>query len=203
LRVSEGQFDEFPNLCHLLPATTNVVVANLVQVALLVLALNGVTLTMNDGVLSNNAVLRSIDFDDLEFDLSHGSSDGEEIALSDRSIGFAEVWGEEDIEEGASQAFDGVCNGKDSNALGLRRLLVGVTYNGDAVTHVFNVGTRVNGDDVAVLDSQIVANHAVDASTAVVEIVICEHDQDCVLSLLALHQDGVSSEELEGFHSVV
>jgi hypothetical protein len=74
---------------------------------------------------------------------------------------------------------------------------------GGAMTYIFDVGTRMYRDDVAVLDSQVVANHAVDAGAAVVKIIVRKYNQDCVLSLLALDQDGVSSEELQSLHSVV
>jgi hypothetical protein len=39
--------------------------------------------------------------------------------LSDRSVGLAEVWGEEDIEEGAGEAFDGIGDRENGNTLGL------------------------------------------------------------------------------------
>jgi len=61
----------------------------------------------------------------------------------------------------------------------------------------------VDGDNIAVLDSQIVANDSVYPRRAIVEIVVCEHDQDCVLALLALDQHSVATEELERLHGVV
>jgi hypothetical protein len=44
--------------------------------------------------------------------------------LSDRSVGFAEIWSKEDIEEGASKAFDCVGDREDSNAFSLKVRLV-------------------------------------------------------------------------------
>jgi hypothetical protein len=61
----------------------------------------------------------------------------------------------------------------------------------------------MNSDDVAVLDPEVVANHSVDASTAIIEVVISQNDQNSVLSLLALDEHCVATEELEGLHSVV
>jgi hypothetical protein len=61
----------------------------------------------------------------------------------------------------------------------------------------------VDRDYVTVLDAQVVADHAVDASASVVEVVVGQDDEDRVLSLLSLDQDGVSSEELQGFHGLV
>jgi hypothetical protein len=53
-------------------------------------------------------------------------------------------------------------------------------------TYIFDVWTWVYSDDVAVLDSQIVANHPVDAGRTIVEVIISQHNQDSVLPLLAL-----------------
>lgn len=61
----------------------------------------------------------------------------------------------------------------------------------------------MDGDNVAVLDPQVVANDTVYPRGAIIEIVVCEHDQDCVLSLLALDQDSVATEQLERLHGVV
>jgi hypothetical protein len=56
-------------------------------------------------------------------------------------------------------------------------------------THVFDVGAGVNGDDVAVLDAEVVADNAVDAGLTILEIVVGENNQDSVLALLSLDQD--------------
>ena len=58
-------------------------------------------------------------------------------------------------------------------------------------------------DDVAVLDAEVVANHTVHASAAIIQIIVVDYDQDCVFSLFALYQDCVASEELERLHGVV
>jgi hypothetical protein len=58
----------------------------------------------------------------------------------------------------------------------------------------------VDGDHVAVLDAQVVTNDSVDASAAIIELIVSEDDEDSVLSLLASNQDGVTTEELELVH---
>jgi hypothetical protein len=70
-------------------------------------------------------------------------------------------------------------------------------------THVFNVRARVDGDDIAMLDTKVVANNAVDASLTILEIVISKDNQDSVLALLSLDQDRVATEELKSLHGVV
>ena len=58
-------------------------------------------------------------------------------------------------------------------------------------------------DDVAVLDAQVVADNAVDASASIIKVVVGQDDEDRVLSLLPLDQDGVAAEQLECFHGLV
>lgn len=56
---------------------------------------------------------------------------------------------------------------------------------GRAGTHVFDVWAGVDGDHVAVLDAEVVANDAVNSSATVVEAFIGQDDENGVLSLLA------------------
>jgi hypothetical protein len=72
-----------------------------------------------------------------------------------------------------------------------------------AETHVFDVWARVDGDHVTVLHAEVVADDSVYPRGAVVEVVVCQHDENRVLALLALDQDGVAAEELERLHGVV
>jgi hypothetical protein len=117
--MTERQLDQFTDLSHLLAASTNIIVANLVEVALLILSLDGLTLAVNNCVLGNNAVFGRVNLHNLKFDLSHTTSYCEQVTLSDWSVGLAEVGCKVDIEERAGQALDGISDGKDSNALGL------------------------------------------------------------------------------------
>jgi hypothetical protein len=96
--MPERQLDKLANLCHLLAAAANVVVPNLVEVALFVLTLDRLALAMDDGILCDDTELWGIDLYDLELDLSHASAGGKCVTLSYRSVGFAEVWGEENVE---------------------------------------------------------------------------------------------------------
>lgn len=58
-------------------------------------------------------------------------------------------------------------------------------------------------DDITVLDPQVVADDAVYPCAAIVQIVVCQHDQDGVFPLLALDQYCVATEQLECLHGVV
>lgn len=123
--MSEGQLDQLSDLCHLFSAATNIIVTDFVEISLLIFSLNGITFAVNDCVLGHDAIFGRINFDHLELDLSHRGTDSEEVALLDGSVGFSEVWGEENVEEGTGETFDCVCNGKNGNALGLKK---GVSY---------------------------------------------------------------------------
>jgi hypothetical protein len=119
LGMSQRQLDKLTDLSHLLANTTNVVVADLVEVTLLVLALDGLTFAVDDGVLCDDAKLWGIHLDNLELDLSHATSACEEITLANGSVGLAEVGSEEDVEERASDTLNCVGDREDCDTLGL------------------------------------------------------------------------------------
>ena len=53
LGMTERQLDHLTNLSHLLAATSNVIITNVVQVSFLIFTLDGITLTVDDSVLGN------------------------------------------------------------------------------------------------------------------------------------------------------
>lgn len=63
-------------------------------------------------------------------------------------------------------------------------------------THVFDIRARVNSNDITMLDTKVVANNTVHASTAIIQLIVCKDDQDSILALLSLHQDSVTTEQL-------
>jgi hypothetical protein len=123
--------------------------------------------------------------------------------LADGSVCLAEVGGEEDVEKGAGDTLNCVGDGEDCNTLGLRWVLALKGDENARTTHVFDVGAGVDGNDVAVLDTEVVADNTVDAGLTILEIVVGENDQDGVLALLSLDQDSIATEELESLHGVV
>lgn len=54
----------------------------------------------------------------------------------------------------------------------------------------------MNRDDIAVLDTEVVSDHAIYAGGAIIKIIVSQNDENSVLSLLSLDQDCVTSEEL-------
>jgi hypothetical protein len=61
----------------------------------------------------------------------------------------------------------------------------------------------MNCNHITVLDTEVMSDHTVDTSAAIIQVVISQHDQDGVLSLLALHQNCISTEQLQSLHGVV
>ena len=82
----------------------------------------------------------------------------------------------------------------------------------------------MDGDDVAVLHTEVVAHNTVDADTSVIQIIVRQNNKNGIFSLLSLHEDllgrleisghpkagrkvemaySVAPEELEGLHGVV
>ena len=61
----------------------------------------------------------------------------------------------------------------------------------------------MDGNDVTVLDPQVVTDDSVDPDTTIIQLIVCKNNQDGVLSLLASYEDGIASKQLELLHGVV
>ena len=71
------------------------------------------------------------------------------------------------------------------------------------LTYVFDIWTRVDGDDIAMFDSKIVTDNAVHPCTAVIKIILSQNDQDGILPLLALNKDCVTTEKPQSLHGII
>ncbi len=74
--VTQRKLDQFTNLSELLAHTTDIIVANVVE-PLLIVALDGVALAVDDGVGSDDAVRRRIGLDNLELHSTHATTNQE------------------------------------------------------------------------------------------------------------------------------
>lgn len=63
-------------------------------------------------------------------------------------------------------------------------------------TDIFDIRARVNSDNIAVLDAKVMSDYTIHACAAIIQIIICENDEDRILALLAFYQDCVTAEEL-------
>lgn len=61
----------------------------------------------------------------------------------------------------------------------------------------------MHGNDVAVLDAEVVAHDTVDAGASIIQIIIGKNDQNRILTLLALHQNCITPEKLKSLHRVI
>jgi hypothetical protein len=119
LRMPERQLHQLTDLGHLLPTPTDVIVTDIIQVSFFVLTLDRLALTVDDGILSDYAIRRRINLDNLEFNLSHATANGEEIVLPERPISLTEVGCKEDVEERACKALHSVRDGEHGNTFRL------------------------------------------------------------------------------------
>jgi hypothetical protein len=53
------------------------------------------------------------------------------------------------------------------------------------------------------LHTEVVSDNTVNTNTAVVKVVVCKDDKNGILSLLALDEDCVTTEQLESLHGIV
>jgi predicted membrane chloride channel (bestrophin family) len=96
--MPQRQLDQLTDLSHLLAAAADIIVADLVKVSFLILALYGLTLAVDYGILGNDAELRWVYLNDLELDLAHTTAGCERIALTHGPVSFPEVGSQENIE---------------------------------------------------------------------------------------------------------
>eukprot|EP00760_Papus_ankaliazontas_P010164 PhM_4_TR14214/c0_g1_i1/m.15161 len=146
LRVTDRELNHLTNLSELLAAATDVVVANFVEL-LLVLALDGVAFTVDHCVGGNDAVRRGVHFDDFELNGTHASTHQERIALADWTVVVDEVGLQECFKEITCQTFDGVVNGKHVNSAPVLDVLARVDKH-----NVAEVNTQVTTNDLVHTD---------------------------------------------------
>ena len=180
--VAKGELDHLADLSHLLAAAADVVVPDVVGL-LLILALDGLALAVDDGVGRDDAVGGGVGLNDLELDGMHGGPDEEQVALLHGTVGLEEVGLEVDVEEVAGDALDGIVDGEDVDALAVR-----------------DVAARRDGDDVGQADAEVLPHDLVHLDGRVVAGLLGQDDADGVPALLALDEDGVAAEELELLH---
>lgn len=58
----------------------------------------------------------------------------------------------------------------------------------------------MHGDNIAMLDTQIVPYHAVHPGAPIIQIVVSQDYEDCIFSLLSFHQHSISAKELKVIH---
>lgn len=70
-------------------------------------------------------------------------------------------------------------------------------------SYIFDIGARMNGNRVAVLNTEIMSHDTVNAGTPVIQVIICKNNQNGILAHFTPDQDRVASEKLQGLHGVI
>mmetsp|Transcript_7901 Transcript_7901/g.20402 ORF Transcript_7901/g.20402 Transcript_7901/m.20402 type:complete len:258 (+) Transcript_7901:1975-2748(+) len=182
--MAQRKLDELANLCHLLAHATNVVVANVVEL-FLILAYDGLTLAVDLGVRRDDAILSGIRLDHLELDAAHTATHHEQVALAHGTVRLKEIRLQEGVEQVSRDALDGVLERKHVNTLA-----------------VLNVRALVNAYNVAEAHAQVLAHNLVDSDLRLLARLIREHDADGILALFSLQKHGVSAEQLQLLHGL-
>lgn len=71
------------------------------------------------------------------------------------------------------------------------------------ITHIFDIGARGDSNSITSLDTQVVADDTVDASSAILDVLVRKDNQDSVLAFLAAGKDGVTTEQLKKLHGLL
>lgn len=61
----------------------------------------------------------------------------------------------------------------------------------------------MDSDHITVLDTEVMPDNTVDTDTAVIEIVVRQHNQNGILAHFTLDQNRVTPEQLQSIHCVV
>jgi hypothetical protein len=105
--VTEGELDHLTNLSHLLTAATDIVVADTIEL-FLILSLNGLSLVEKHGVGRDNAVFAGVNLDHLELNSLEATAYKEGISLTNGTVAVLEVGDEIGLSEVSGNSLDGI-----------------------------------------------------------------------------------------------
>ena len=177
--VAQGQLDELADGGQLARAAADVVVADVVQPAV-VLALEGLArvddrLVVDDAVVGLVSLLAEVHGRHLELDAAHGAAGLEHVAVLERDALALEVRHHKHLEEVARHADDGVREGLHHDRLGELGRVVGR-----------------NSDDVSEANAQVRPQYLGDGDLVVRHLVVHIHDRQSVFSPLPFQLHGVA-----------
>lgn len=118
--MTKGKFDEFADLSHLLTSPANIVITDIGQVVLLVLASDGFAFGEDFSIRTDDTERTGFTLDDLELHSPHPTTGQEEISLLDGAVSIEKVGFDVDIKEVTSDTLDTVIDGKDMDPLAIR-----------------------------------------------------------------------------------
>jgi hypothetical protein len=89
-----------------------------------------------------NTIIFWVSFNHLEFYRSHTASNQEQVAFTNRSVCFKEIWLQVGFEEIASESFNSIVNGKNVDSLAK-----------------LDIWARVDADNISKTNTQVIANN--------------------------------------------
>mmetsp|Transcript_18227 Transcript_18227/g.20995 ORF Transcript_18227/g.20995 Transcript_18227/m.20995 type:complete len:226 (-) Transcript_18227:35-712(-) len=182
--MTNGQLNHLSNLSELLAATANVVVTNIIEL-LFIFTLDRISVTVDDRVGGNDAVLTRIDFDNLKLHCTHASAADKGVPLLDWAVRFKEVGLEEGVEEITCEILDCVIEGQYMNSIAIS-----------------DITARVHDNHVAKLDANVFASDFAEPHFCDVEIRVIKHDGNRCLVALPFDENVVSTIDSQLIHFV-
>ena len=185
LRVPEWQLDHLTDLGHLLAATTDIVVADLLGVVLIV-AVDRFTFVEEGRCRCYDTELAGLHVHDLELNWAETTSHKEGIVLLDRTIAVLKVGDEVSLRNIASDSLDRVSEGEHVDLGG--------------VGHV--IGHRMDRDGVTDADTKIAPYNLVHKDLHILRLLrlVGQGDANRLLPLFTFEDHSVTLEYLELVH---
>ena len=108
--MSEGKLDHLSDGSHLLSASTNIIISNVIKL-FFILAIDGLSLSIEHGVGCNDSVFFGFSCHNFELYGLEVASDEEKVAFLDGAVSILEIWDEICFGEITSNAFNSVRKG--------------------------------------------------------------------------------------------
>ena len=112
--MPEWQFDHLSDGSHLLSASSNIIISNIIQL-FLIFSVDWLSLCVEHSIRSHNTEFLGLSCDNLELNWLEIASDNEKVSFLDGSVGILEVWNEESFCEVSCNSFNGVLERKNMN----------------------------------------------------------------------------------------
>ena len=182
--MTEGELDHLSDLGHLLPASTDIIIANLLS-GLLILTLNRLTFVEDQSLVADDAPLWGVDIDNLEFDRLSSELGGEAVSLSYGTVSLLEVGYQDILSDVATDSLDGVGEGQDVD-----------------LNSVGDIRKRLDLAVVSHAAADVLSNTLVSSDFAVGLLGVLRGDDsaDGLSSLLSLEANSLTIEDLQFVH---
>ena len=119
--MTEGKFYHLTDLCHLVSATTNIIVANTVSI-LFVFALDGLSLSVDECLVGHSTEVARCYLNHFELNRSEVASNCEAVTFHNRAESLIEVRLNVDLSQVSSQTFNSISKRQNLNLLRIWKL---------------------------------------------------------------------------------